>query len=55
MPRRGGPTGDTLLALRYLDGTMLTPTDQVPRETEVFDARAVAAELEQLADVHGGN
>src|SRR5262245_46879619 len=55
MPQRGGPTGDTLLALRYFDGTMLTTTDQVPRETEVFDARAVATELEQLADVHGGN
>jgi [protein-PII] uridylyltransferase len=51
----GAPTGDTLAALRYGDGTMLTPADQTSRETEVFDARAVAAELERLADVHRGN
>ncbi len=52
---RGARTGDTLPALRYGDGTMLTPADQISRETEVFDARAVAAELEGLADVHSGN
>jgi [protein-PII] uridylyltransferase len=34
---------------------MLTPSDQVSRESEVFDAAVVAAGLEQLADVHAGN
>jgi [protein-PII] uridylyltransferase len=34
---------------------MLTPGDQVSRESEVFDAAVVAAGLEQLADVHAGN
>ena len=34
---------------------MLTPTDQASRETEVFDAVAVAAELERLAEAHSGN
>jgi [protein-PII] uridylyltransferase len=34
---------------------MLTPTDHPSRDTEVFDAAAVAAELELLADVHAGN
>ena len=34
---------------------MLTLSDQVPRETEVFDANEVASDLERLAKVHGGN
>jgi [protein-PII] uridylyltransferase len=34
---------------------MLTPTDQAARDTEVFDAVAVAAELEGLVEVHAGN
>jgi [protein-PII] uridylyltransferase len=34
---------------------MLTPTDQSLRDTEVFDAAAVAAELEALAAAHNGN
>ncbi|HEY7661639.1 MAG TPA: [protein-PII] uridylyltransferase [Xanthobacteraceae bacterium] len=34
---------------------MLTPSDQATRDTEVFDAAAVAAELERLADAHSGN
>ena len=54
-PPRSARTGDTLPALRYGDGTMLTPADQTARETEVFDASAVAAELERLAHVHAGN
>jgi [protein-PII] uridylyltransferase len=34
---------------------MLTPNDQATRDSEIFDAVAVAAELERLADVHSGN
>jgi [protein-PII] uridylyltransferase len=34
---------------------MLTPNDQATRDREIFDAPAIAAELEQLADVHSGN
>ena len=34
---------------------MLTPTDQPSRDTEVFDASVIAAELELLAGVHRGN
>src|SRR6476660_9653534 len=34
---------------------MLTLSDQVPRETAVFDANEVASDLERLAKVHGGN
>jgi [protein-PII] uridylyltransferase len=33
---------------------MLTPAPQAARESEVFDAAVVAAELERLADVHAG-
>ena len=33
---------------------MLTPSAP-PRETEVFDATEVAAELEHLAGMHAGN
>src|SRR5215831_13591740 len=33
---------------------MLTPTDQNLRDTEVFDAVAVAAELEAVAEAHAG-
>ena len=52
---RGRPrTGDTPRALRYFDGRMLTPSAP-PRETEVFDAIEVAAELERLAGMHAGN
>ena len=52
---RRRPTGDTQPALRYGDGAMLTPTDQAARDTEVFDAVVVAAELELMADAHAGN
>jgi [protein-PII] uridylyltransferase len=52
----GSPApGDTSGALRYLDGSMLTPSDQAPRETEVFDAIEVATDLERLAKIHAGN
>ena len=34
---------------------MLTPSDHVPFETEVFDASEVASDLERLAKVHAGN
>jgi [protein-PII] uridylyltransferase len=34
---------------------MLTLSDQVSSEAEIFDAVAVAAELERLPDVHAGN
>ncbi len=34
---------------------MLTPSDQTAGKTEVFDADAVAAELERLAEDHSGN
>src|SRR3982075_3586212 len=34
---------------------MLTPTDQSLRDREVFDADAVAAALESLAEAHSGN
>ncbi len=34
---------------------MLTPSDHVPLETEVFDASEVASDLERLAKVHAGN
>src|SRR5262245_22988725 len=34
---------------------MLTPTDQSLGDTEVFDAVAVAAELEAVAEAHAGN
>jgi [protein-PII] uridylyltransferase len=41
-------------ALRYADAAMLTPNDQAPRDNEVFDAAAVAEELERLAETHAG-
>ena len=41
--------------LRYGDGPMLTPSDQDARDTEIFDAPAVAAALEHLAETHAGN
>jgi [protein-PII] uridylyltransferase len=47
--------GDTFPALRYPGCPMLTPTDQSLRDTEVFDAVAVAAELEAVAEAHAGN
>src|SRR5215470_11797466 len=34
---------------------MLTPTDQATRDTEVFDADIVTADLERLAEAHTGN
>jgi len=34
---------------------MLTLSDQVSPEAEIFDAVAIAAELERLSDVHAGN
>jgi [protein-PII] uridylyltransferase len=34
---------------------MLTPTDQAARDTEIFDATAVAADLERLAGGDAGN
>ena len=34
---------------------MLTPSDHVPFETEVFDASEVASDLKRLAKVHAGN
>src|SRR5262245_35608843 len=50
------PAGDTWRALRYPHEAMLTPVDQASRETpELFDARAIAAELEALAEGHTGN
>jgi [protein-PII] uridylyltransferase len=51
----GNAGGDTAAALRYPGRAMLTPSDQATRDTEVFDAAAVAAELERLADAHSGN
>ena len=53
-PRPPPAPGDTPRALRYFDGRMLTPSAP-PRETEVFDAIEVAAELERLAGMHAGN
>src|SRR6266498_5843153 len=41
--------------LRYPDEAMLTLSDQVSPEAEIFDAVAIAAELERLSDVHAGN
>jgi [protein-PII] uridylyltransferase len=52
--RTAAAPGDTLRALRYFDDRMLTPSAP-PRETEVFDATEVAAELERLAGMHAGN
>ncbi len=55
-PAQADPApGDTSPALRYLEGTMLTPSDQAPYETEVFDATEVASELERLAKIQRGN
>jgi [protein-PII] uridylyltransferase len=34
---------------------MLTPSDQAAADTEIFDAAAVAADLERVADTHSGN
>jgi [protein-PII] uridylyltransferase len=51
----GGATGDTPSGLRYPDGPMLTLTDQVSPEAEIFDAVAIAAELEQLTADHAGS
>src|SRR5262249_43574205 len=41
--------------LRYPDDVMLTLSDQVSPEVEIFDAAAVAAELERLTHVHADN
>ncbi len=41
--------------LRYPIGAMLTPGHQAARDTEVFDANTVAADLERLAELHTGN
>src|SRR5262249_13833426 len=41
--------------LRYPDDAMLTLSDQVLPEAEIFDAVAVAAELERLTHVPAGN
>src|SRR6516162_4438638 len=46
---------DTPPALRYPHATMLTLSDQVSPEAEIFDAVAIAADLERLSDVHAGN
>src|SRR5262249_3838929 len=51
----GGAAGDMPPALRYPDEAMLTLSDQVSPEAEIFDAVAIAAELECLSDVHAGN
>src|SRR5262245_14387878 len=51
----GGATGDMPPPLRYPDDVMLTLSDQVSPEVEIFDAVAVAAELERLTHVHAGN
>jgi [protein-PII] uridylyltransferase len=52
----GATTGDTSRVLRYpIPKAMLTPTDQSFRDTEVFDAAAVAAGLEALVAAHSGN
>src|SRR5262249_43172247 len=45
---------DTPPALRYPHATMLTLTDSSP-EAEIFDAVAVAAELDRRGDVHAGD
>ena len=46
---------DTTTALRY-PRAMLTPADHAqPRSAELFDATAVAAELEQLSRAHRGD
>ncbi len=51
-----GAAGDTSPALRYPHDAMLTLLDQAPRATtELFDARAIAAELAALADSHTGD
>ena len=41
--------------LRYPRDAMLTPGHQAGRDTEVFDAKTVAADLERLAELHAGN
>ena len=41
--------------LRYPIGAMLTPGHQAARDTEVFDANTVAADLGRLAELHTGN
>src|SRR5215510_12040331 len=41
--------------LRYPDDVMLTLSDEVSPEAGIFDAVAVAAELERLTHVHAGN
>src|SRR5262245_63108119 len=51
----GGATGDMPPPLRYPDDVMLTLSDQVSPEAGIFDAVAIAAELERLSDVHAGN
>jgi [protein-PII] uridylyltransferase len=51
--------GDACVAmadrLRYPSDAMLTPGHQAGRDTEVFDAKTVAADLERLAELHAGN
>src|SRR5262249_14697522 len=41
--------------LRYPDDAMLTLSDQLSPEAEIFDAVAIAAEPERLSDAHAGN
>src|SRR6476646_1022207 len=42
--------------LRYPGPAMLTPADTAPRDySELFDASALAADFEKLADLHAGN
>jgi len=48
-------TGDTSFGLRYPGNAMLTPNEQLRRETELFNAASVAAELEVLASSHSGD
>src|SRR5436305_6620849 len=54
MSPRGPIRYDTAPALRYGHETMLILTE-TSRETELFDAVGIAAELERLAEVHAGN
>src|SRR5262249_48823188 len=51
----GGATGDMPPPLRYPDDAMLTLSDQVLPEAEIFDAVPVAAELDPLPHAHAGN
>src|SRR5437764_8256675 len=54
MSPRGPIRYDTAPALRYGHEPMLILTE-TSRETELFDAVGIAAELERLAEVHAGN